>query len=386
MANSLNVSVLVAAKEEYTNQLKYYLTPLIQEGCTSIYEDAVINDEENNPLRQFQIFLKQIPKWNQSILEEETKRIKDKCPFLMDLVTAIFVSHVKILASVRLGGNHTNIKIKIPTSEIFIHSVYVNVAERVYYEPQPFEDIHSRKNMEKIRETIDEMIDETISAMIPIQSILQEYLCSAFSDHTKLPPAPDPLPEPPSDREFNGMDLVDSEAPMDDFNSIKSVSINDDKLAKMRNEAPLFPIGDKPIFEDKIPPPSNDLPQDLGETLEATSVGKNDQLTAEDTAIGKAFSDSGAEEEKSFNFDDIPKEPEKDPFESKDENLFGVSTDKPEETKSHDDLFGSENKSDDIFGTGDLFKDDPFKSENPAETLAPAEKEFNFFDSNDNLF
>ena len=124
MSNQLNVSVLVAARDEYSEQLKRHLTPLIQEGFASIYDDSLIEDEEN-PLRQFQIFLRQIPKWNQTILEQETKRIKDKCPFLMDCVTAIFVSHVKILASVRLGGSHSNIKIKIPTAEIFIHSVYV---------------------------------------------------------------------------------------------------------------------------------------------------------------------------------------------------------------------------------------------------------------------
>lgn len=283
MANNLNVSVLCAAKEEYTNQLKHYLTPLIQEGFVSIYDDAVINDDTGNVLRQFQIYLKQIPRWNQTILEQETKRIKDKCPFLMDLVTAIFVSHVKILASVRLGGNHNNIKIKIPTSEIFIHSVYVNSAEKFYYEPQPFADLLKRKNVDLVKDTIDETIEETISTMIPIQSILQEYLSSAFSEHTKPQPMPDPEPELPTSRELGGMDMVDSPPPNDvGFSSFGT-------SGSLGGEG--FPIGDQPTFSQKIGTTLEKLPLDLGETLDATSTGNPENAGDDnDSAFGSAFS------------------------------------------------------------------------------------------------
>lgn len=224
MGDNLNISVLCAAKEEYLNQLKYYLAPIIQEGFESIYEDALLN-EPSAPLRQFQIFLKQIPKWNQSILDGETKRIRDKCTFLMDLVTAIFVSHVKILASVRLGGDHKNIKLKIPTSEIFIHGIYVQAAEYFYYEPFPFSDFRLHKNKEIIKQTIEETIEETISSLIPIQDILQEYLSSAFSSYTKPQPPPPPEDVAPALRVFSGQELMGSKE---------------------------FSIGDQPTFAGKL--------------------------------------------------------------------------------------------------------------------------------------
>ena len=236
MADNLNISVLCAAKEEYTNQLKHYLTPLIQEGFVSIYDDARENDEEN-VLRQFQIYLKQIPRWNQTILEQETKRIKDRCPFLMDLVTAIFVSHVKILASVRLGGNHGNIKIKIPTSDIFIHSIYVNAAEKIYYEPQPFRDLcFARKNVEIVKEIIDETVEDTISSMIPIQSILQEYLSSAFSEHTKPDPQPDPPPEAPYERQITGTDIANEVCARTTFGNEVCAPFGNEVCAPFGNE------------------------------------------------------------------------------------------------------------------------------------------------------
>ena len=326
MADNLNISVLCAAKEEYTNQLKHYLTPLIQEGFVSIYDDARENDEEN-VLRQFQIYLKQIPRWNQTILEQETKRIKDRCPFLMDLVTAIFVSHVKILASVRLGGNHGNIKIKIPTSDIFIHSIYVNAAEKIYYEPQPFRDLLNRKNVEVVKDIIDETVEDTISSMIPIQSILQEYLSSAFSEHTKPDPQPDPPPEAPYERQITGTDIVNDaashdSAPVDQSNFVASTANEVADFGTMHNH---FSIGDTAqpypstpnavraqtsfasvdtaqpypstatsshsTFAPTESPPEPEAKFDLGEMLDATSTGSpSDAPMVEDTSFGSAFS------------------------------------------------------------------------------------------------
>lgn len=265
MSGQLNVSVLVAAREEYLKQLKKHLTPLIQEGLISIYDDA--KDDESNPLRQFQIYLKEIPKWNQTILDIETKRIKDRCPFLMDCVTAIFVSNVKILASVRLGGNHSNIRIRIPTPEIFVHSVYIAAAETFYYDPEPFEDLLERENIEKIRRGIDSSIEDTISSMIPIQNILQEYLCNTFTEHVQPPPKPDPIPEPPGEV-LTGSDIIEplpqapppQEKPSDDifdFGSTVSADLSDIGSVDT-NEVKEINLGDTVPFgkeEETVPKP-----------------------------------------------------------------------------------------------------------------------------------
>ena len=250
MGDSLNISVLCAAKEEYLNQLKHYLAPIMQEGFESIYEDAQLT-EPTAVLRQFQIFLKQIPRWNQTLLETETKRIREKCPFLMDLVTAIFVSHVKILASVRLGGDHKNIKLKIPTSEIFIHGIYVNSAEKFFYEPHPFTDLRSHKNKETIKDIIEETIEATISSLIPIQDILQEYLSSAFNAYTKPPPPPPSPPPSPSLRVFDGNELFE---PANEF----SIGDQPPFLPKLSDEVRTIPplTNPSPPSEDWSDPPS----------------------------------------------------------------------------------------------------------------------------------
>ena len=153
--SSLNVSVLAAARESYTEQLKIHLTPLIYEGFISLYEDAKKKEDDTgefnyNYLIQFQVLLKDIPQWNQTILDEETRRILEEIDFLMELVTAIFVSYVKILASVRVGGSEGNIRIVVPTSEIFIHSIYCKSAKMFYYNPYNFRNYHIRENYDHI--------------------------------------------------------------------------------------------------------------------------------------------------------------------------------------------------------------------------------------------
>ena len=190
----IDANVLVAARDEYTHQLSYYLSPLVDEGFVSIYKDAQEQTRSKDPkkasvLRNFQIFCKAIPTWNDTLLNNESDRIKKACPFLMDLLTAVFVSNVKILAAIKLKGNSKNIKIKIPTTNIFIHKIYTSCAKFFYYEPQYYHvhrSFHKNENNRKNRlSKINEKISSTISDMLPVQEVLEEYLTGGFDSSSE---------------------------------------------------------------------------------------------------------------------------------------------------------------------------------------------------------
>ena len=181
----IDANVLVAARDEYTNQLCYYLCPLIDEGFVSIYKDALEQTRSKDPkktsvLRNYQIFCKAIPTWNDTLLNNESNRIKKTCPFLMDLLTAVFVSNVKILAAIKLKGNSKNIKIKIPTTNIFIHKIYTACAKFFYYEPHYYHNhksFHKNENNRNLRMSkIREKIESSVSDMLPVQEVLEENL------------------------------------------------------------------------------------------------------------------------------------------------------------------------------------------------------------------
>ena len=220
MSKDLNISVLVAARDEYIEQLKCIVVPLLIQGYNSIYSDALKITEGKKTIYKFQELLKEIPQWNQTILQEESRRIKKKCPYIMDIVTAIFVSNVKILASVRLKGNNENIKVKIPTSDIFIHSIYIEAAQQIFYDPFLFYHRSgfgrsNQENKEHVRQIIRYSVDETIRQMLPFDDILQEYLANALNDdadRSDLESGSEGS-EDSEDPELNGEDLVGSEDP-----------------------------------------------------------------------------------------------------------------------------------------------------------------------------
>jgi hypothetical protein len=188
MGKDLNISVLVAARDEYIEQLKCILSPLIMQGITSIYQDAYKITNGNKTIYKFQELLKQVPKWNQTILQEESKRIRKKYTYLMDIVTAIFVSNVKILASIRLSDDSENIRIKIPTCDLFLHSIYIETANSIFYDPFLFyhrtNDFSKiQKNKEIIHLKIRNAVDESIRRFIPYDYILEQYLQNALNDN-----------------------------------------------------------------------------------------------------------------------------------------------------------------------------------------------------------
>ena len=140
-----NVNVLSEAKNEYSCRLVSILTPVIIEGIKSIFKEAedlcIKNDEDDKYLMTFQNFLQRVPKWNSSMIDEETKRIihVTNCNYLEDLVTCVHITQVKILTSVRVSQKQKKIDIDIPKLNSFIHRVYIEFARKVYKNVYLFE-------------------------------------------------------------------------------------------------------------------------------------------------------------------------------------------------------------------------------------------------------
>ena len=71
---------------------------------------------------------------NASAIRLAKDRIKEnsKCDWIEDLLTAVFVSHTKILTSIRRNNDIQKINIKVPKLEIFIHKCYIDIARFFY--------------------------------------------------------------------------------------------------------------------------------------------------------------------------------------------------------------------------------------------------------------
>ena len=184
-----NVPVLVDAKSEYTQQLVNTLKPHLFNGIHSIYQDcdSIVN-ENNNRLMAFQELLGRIPQWSQEMIERETNRIIEcsNCDWLEDLITAVFVSHTKILTAIRVGKKHKKINLKVPKVDHFIHKVYIEIAREFWKNPYLLQNIENKcdyqKNLNICEKLVEESLIKTIRSQLPVKHILQEYLGENYQE------------------------------------------------------------------------------------------------------------------------------------------------------------------------------------------------------------
>jgi hypothetical protein len=184
--DDFNVSSLHESKNEWSARLITILTPLIIDGYKSILAESIDlcrkNNEMDKYLMTFQNLVSRIPKWNNTIIETERKRICDKsgCIYLEDLVTCVHIIQLKILSAMRVGQKQKKIDINIPKLDDFVHKVYINIARKVYTNVYLFEQnispLQIQKHNRELEIIVQECILNTIRESIPVETILEMYL------------------------------------------------------------------------------------------------------------------------------------------------------------------------------------------------------------------
>jgi hypothetical protein len=180
----------VERKNIYTSLLVNTLSPCIYEGLLSIYNDIKNKTKDNGKeLKTFQEYLATIPKWNNDLINKETNRVlqKSKCPWLENLVKGVIKANIELLSNTTssYGFKYLNDKMyKNARLNNFIHKCYIECAREIYNNPYLF--YHKYKphqikvNQKEISILIKDCIQEAIRKMLPIQSILEEYLNRDF--------------------------------------------------------------------------------------------------------------------------------------------------------------------------------------------------------------
>ena len=187
-----SVTSLYESKNEWASRLVNILTPLIQEGIRSIFDEAVKlcvgNKEQDKYLMTFQNLLSRVPKWNPNIIKDETARIKERstCGYLEDLITCVHIIHLKCMTVMRVGNKQKKVDIKIPQLADFVHKIYVNTARKVYSNVYIFErgvqPLHTQRNNREFEIIVKECIYNTIRDNIPVDELIKMYLEDTIED------------------------------------------------------------------------------------------------------------------------------------------------------------------------------------------------------------
>lgn len=178
-----NLSVLVDAKKEYTDQLISLMAPVMIDVFHQMFQEATTLSKNKKVLQMFQKLLKEVPNWSNAMSKQHSDRIENKCSWFGDLLAAVFVSHVKILSAVRLQSGNKKLSLKLPTNEVFVQTVYNNAARELYNDPYIFTESQSEYIRDKeLFKRFSEVIESTVKEMIPVQHILQTYMNQTAGD------------------------------------------------------------------------------------------------------------------------------------------------------------------------------------------------------------
>jgi len=179
-----SVPIFAQAKLEYTKQLVDVLYMNMYDGLRSIYDDSkkLYTQKSSSIIFIFRSLLEKVPTWNTEIIDSETERIMktSKCDWLDDLLTAVFISHTRILMSIGPNQNYNKINVTIPKTTTFIHKSYINIAREVWKNPYLFNEQvpghEYQRNMKQLEDMIKLTIEDTIRRQLPIKEILREHL------------------------------------------------------------------------------------------------------------------------------------------------------------------------------------------------------------------
>ena len=184
--DDFSINSLTESQNEWCARLVSILTPLIISGFRSIFDEAwklcVENNEESKYLMTFQNFIARITKWNQSMIKDETNRIKETsgCGYLEELVTCVHIIKLKALTCARVGQKQKKIAVNIPPLEDFIHKIYINCARKIYTNVYLFDKtcapLQIQKHNRELELIIKESILLTIRDSIPVENLLRAYL------------------------------------------------------------------------------------------------------------------------------------------------------------------------------------------------------------------
>ena len=202
---SPEISVYGEAKGEYTRQLTLFLLP-----CLETYFLELLNQaKQQSPtpqksLWQFQNLLQAIPDWNQDKVIRETEKIQRDCAcdYLEELLTAVFIAHTKVLSAIRLTTKQKKLQITIPKIDHFLHRVLSDSARALWTNAYLFAETNSlekQKNLRQVSNLLQEAILQAIRGLLPVKSILREYLHDEGKDEeeqeSEAPVAPPTTPE-----------------------------------------------------------------------------------------------------------------------------------------------------------------------------------------------
>ena len=175
--------MLLEAKEMYKSRLRDALVPWLVSTFDAMWRSS-------KRVVEFQAKLREVPGWNTAIIQKHVNAVLARTPYLLDLVAAVFLSSVKVLASVRLVDTRKDIRVKVPTAEALLHSCLERTAEEIYESIQDGRSTFQRNDKAAKARIAAAGVERSIRDLMPMGELLHAYISEEIDTERTVSPEP----------------------------------------------------------------------------------------------------------------------------------------------------------------------------------------------------
>lgn len=225
------LSVYSDARAEYTKQLCMFLVPAYFQFYVELLEKAKQHmvAEPKRALWQFQTYLNEIHDWNMEKVNHEIHTVHTNCgcDYMEDLLTAVFIAHTKVLTAIRLSSHHKKVEINVPKVEHFLFKVLCETSKLLWSSTYLFRDgitgMEKQQNYRNIEQILNEGILQAVRNLVPVKSILKDFMNQDVSDTTPEEDSDEEDKEPAEPKE-----VKESKDPKNEIVIPSAVSLSSD--------------------------------------------------------------------------------------------------------------------------------------------------------------
>lgn len=175
---SPTLDVLLETKKDNLLHLQQLLTEPIYAELQALYKQAGEKAHADKLLEQFQEHLTLIPHWNVNQVTALKERVLTRmnCDYFPELLKSTFMVFLQLhLATLSQTIASAPIKVKVPSSEAYIHRLLVAVARLIWKKPylmyEKVRSLEKQKNLLQCESFIHKSIRQTILNGLPLNEI-----------------------------------------------------------------------------------------------------------------------------------------------------------------------------------------------------------------------
>ena len=284
-----DIQILLDNKREYMDHLYEVAIPALMQEFQDIYSKV---SAKSNGLQEFQSSLVVLPEWNSLKVTEAYERFVERsgCSYFSDLIRGIMITVIKINTAGM--DDKSKVKIRVPSSENFLHRCIVACARSVWKKPYLFyhnvRSIERQHNMGILEDLFRKAINSTIRACLPMEQLLRQVAGdhkssseSETSSEDETEPSEDEEDEEEEEDDVEEEDLEEEEDVVDVDKHIET-----DEEAAIEIETETESIEN---VEDHIPENT------IIVAVDPTAADANEHLVAADTEAPASLDESDDE-------------------------------------------------------------------------------------------